>query len=227
LQIELKNATVIFQSIEPVYALQNVTLSVEKGEWISILGPSGSGKTTLLNVIAGLLPLTSGSIQVDGGDLSEYGQDELQEYRREKIGFIFQDYRLFDQFTVLENTMLPQWPYQPKKLIREKAEAVLERLGMGHRLHALPQELSGGEKQRAAIARAILHDPQILLCDEPTGNLDEGNRQNILQILKGLNDNGMTILFVTHDQEAAAYGSRTLTIRDGKLREGGEIGDLP
>jgi putative ABC transport system ATP-binding protein len=159
--------------------------------------------------------------------LSEYGQDELQEYRREKIGFIFQDYRLFDQFTVLENTMLPQWPYQPKKLIREKAEAVLERLGMGHRLHALPQELSGGEKQRAAIARAILHDPQILLCDEPTGNLDEGNRRNILQILKGLNDNGMTILFVTHDQEAAAYGSRTLTIRDGKLREGGEIGDLP
>jgi putative ABC transport system ATP-binding protein len=159
--------------------------------------------------------------------LSEYGQDELQEYRREKIGFIFQDYRLFDQFTVLENTMLPQWPYQPKKLIREKSEAVLERLGMGHRLHALPQELSGGEKQRAAIARAILHDPQILLCDEPTGNLDEGNRRNILQILKGLNDNGMTILFVTHDQEAAAYGSRTLTIRDGKLREGGEIGDLP
>ncbi|RKO60876.1 ABC transporter ATP-binding protein [Caldibacillus debilis] len=227
MQIELKNATVIFQSMEPVYALQNVTLSVEKGEWISILGPSGSGKTTLLNVIAGLLPLTSGSIQVDGDDLSEYGQDELQEYRREKIGFIFQDYRLFDQFTVLENTMLPQWPYQPKKLIREKAEAVLERLGMGHRLHALPQELSGGEKQRAAIARAILHDPQILLCDEPTGNLDEGNRRNILQILKGLNDNGMTILFVTHDQEAAAYGSRTLTIRDGKLREGGEIGDLP
>lgn len=227
MQIELKNATVIFQSMEPVYALQNVTLSVEKGEWISILGPSGSGKTTLLNVIAGLLPLTSGSIQVDGDDLSEYGQDELQEYRREKIGFIFQDYRLFDQFTVLENTMLPQWPYQPKKLIREKSEAVLERLGMGHRLHALPQELSGGEKQRAAIARAILHDPQILLCDEPTGNLDEGNRRNILQILKGLNDNGMTILFVTHDQEAAAYGSRTLTIRDGKLREGGEIGDLP
>ncbi|REJ18445.1 MAG: ABC transporter ATP-binding protein [Caldibacillus debilis] len=227
MQIELKNATVIFQSMEPVYALRNVTLSVEKGEWISILGPSGSGKTTLLNVIAGLLPLTSGSIQVDGCDLSEYGQDELQEYRREKIGFIFQDYRLFDQFTVLENTMLPQWPYQPKKLIREKAEAVLERLGMGHRLHALPQELSGGEKQRAAIARAILHDPQILLCDEPTGNLDEGNRRNILQILKGLNDNGMTILFVTHDQEAAAYGSRTLTIRDGKLREGGEIGDLP
>jgi putative ABC transport system ATP-binding protein len=199
--------------------LDNVTLSVEKGKWINILGPSGSGKTTLLNVVGGLLSLSSGTLEVDGEDISQLKGDDLQSYRREKIGYVFQDYRLFDQFTVLENVILPQLPYEPRKKIEEKAKTLLEQLQMSHRINALPRELSGGEKQRTAIARALLHEPSILLCDEPTGNLDAENRERILQILKDLHDQGMTILLVTHDVEVTKWGDEILYIRDGRIQE--------
>ena len=217
--INLKNGSVVYQTHESVVALDNVTLSVEKGKWINILGPSGSGKTTLLNVVGGLLSLSSGTLEVDGEDISQLKGDDLQSYRREKIGYVFQDYRLFDQFTVLENVILPQLPYESRKKIEEKAKTLLEQLQMSHRINALPRELSGGEKQRTAIARALLHEPSILLCDEPTGNLDAENRERILQILKDLHEQGMTILLVTHDMEVTKWGDEILYIRDGRIQE--------
>jgi len=217
--IHLKNGSVVYQTHEAVVVLDNVTLSVEKGKWINILGPSGSGKTTLLNVVGGLLSLSSGTLEVDGEDISQLKGDDLQSYRREKIGYVFQDYRLFDQFTVLENVILPQLPYESRKKIEEKAKTLLEQLQMSHRINALPRELSGGEKQRTAIARALLHEPSILLCDEPTGNLDAENRERILQILKDLHEQGMTILLVTHDMEVTKWGDEILYIRDGRIQE--------
>ena len=217
--IHLKNGSVVYQTHESVVALDNVTLSVEKGKWINILGPSGSGKTTLLNVVGGLLSLSSGTLEVDGEDISQLKGDDLQSYRREKIGYVFQDYRLFDQFTVLENVILPQLPYESREKIEEKAKTLLEQLQMSHRINALPRELSGGEKQRTAIARALLHEPSILLCDEPTGNLDAENRERILQILKDLHEQGMTILLVTHDMEVTKWGDEILYIRDGRIQE--------
>ena len=217
--IHLKNGSVVYQTHEAVVALDSVTLTVEKGKWINILGPSGSGKTTLLNVIGGLLSLSSGTLEVDGEDISQLKGDDLQSYRREKIGHVFQDYRLFDQFTVLENVILPQLPYESRKKIEEKAKTLLEQLQMSHRINALPRELSGGEKQRTAIARALLHEPSILLCDEPTGNLDAENRERILQILKDLHEQGMTILLVTHDMEVTKWGDEILYIRDGRIQE--------
>lgn len=217
--IHLKNVQVEYNGFNTIHALQNVSLSIEKGEWITILGPSGSGKTTLLNVIGGMERSSSGEVEVVGIQLDKLSDDSLQDFRREKIGFIFQHYRLFDQFTVLENVMLPQWPYIPKKENEKRATAMLSQLHMTHRLHHLPGELSGGEKQRTAIARAMVHSPEILLCDEPTGNLDRENRDNVLSCLEGLHQGGMTILIVTHDEEIAKYGDRVLFLRDGILKE--------
>ncbi|RSK56026.1 ABC transporter ATP-binding protein [Bacillus canaveralius] len=217
--ISLKDVQVVYNGIHPVHALQNVSLSIEKGEWITILGPSGSGKTTLLNVIGGMERSSMGEVEVAGMLLNGLSDDALQDFRRNKIGFIFQHYRLLDQYTVVENVMLPQWPYLPKKEIERRATEILSQLHMSHRLDHLPGELSGGEKQRTAIARAMVHNPEILLCDEPTGNLDGENRDNILTCLEDLHYNGMTILIVTHDQEVAKYGDRSLFLRDGILKE--------
>ncbi|MDQ0157908.1 ABC transporter ATP-binding protein [Robertmurraya andreesenii] len=217
--IHLKNVQVEYNGFNTIHALQDVSLSIEKGEWITILGPSGSGKTTLLNVIGGMERSSSGEVEVVGIQLDKLSDDSLQDFRREKIGYIFQHYRLFDQFTVLENVMLPQWPYMSKKENEERATAMLSKLHMSHRLYHLPGELSGGEKQRTAIARAMVHSPEILLCDEPTGNLDRENRDNVLSCLEGLHQEGMTILIVTHDEEIAKYGDRVLFLRDGILKE--------
>ncbi|ESU31523.1 hypothetical protein G3A_16270 [Bacillus sp. 17376] len=217
--ININKGSVIFQGIDPVFALKDITVSVNRGEWINILGPSGSGKTTLLNVIGGIVRLGNGTISIDNKELTSITDEELQEYRRNKVGYIFQDYRLFDQFTVLENVMVPQWPYQNKRELEIAARNILKQLQMDRRLDSLPNELSGGEKQRTAIARAILHQPDIILCDEPTGNLDKDNRDNILQILRSLNEKGLTVLLVTHDLEVINPKGRTFIIRDGNLQE--------
>lgn len=221
----MENVFVTFNrhSNSTVHALNGISLEVKKGEWLNILGPSGSGKTTLLNVIGGMIKPTEGEIQIEGDLLNDFSSNQLQEYRRNRIGYIFQDYRLFDQYTVLENVMIPQWPYMDKKELEKKSVKVLEKLQMNHRLHSLPNELSGGEKQRTAIARALLHGPSILLCDEPTGNLDEENRNNILTILHTLHQEGMTIILVTHDLEVATWGDRKIYIRDGRIQEMVEI----
>jgi len=225
MSIKMENVFVTFNrhSNSTVHALNGISLEVKKGEWLNILGPSGSGKTTLLNVIGGMIKPTEGEIQIEGDLLNDFSSNQLQEYRRNRIGYIFQDYRLFDQYTVLENVMIPQWPYMDKKELEKKSVKVLEKLQMNHRLHSLPNELSGGEKQRTAIARALLHGPSILLCDEPTGNLDEENRNNILTILHTLHQEGMTIILVTHDLEVATWGDRKIYIRDGRIQEMVEI----
>jgi len=225
MSIKMENVFVTFNrhSNSTVHALNGISLEVKKGEWLNILGPSGSGKTTLLNVIGGMIKPTEGEIQIEGDLLTDFSSNQLQEYRRNRIGYIFQDYRLFDQYTVLENVMIPQWPYMDKKELEKKSVKVLEKLQMNHRLHSLPNELSGGEKQRTAIARALLHGPSILLCDEPTGNLDEENRNNILTILHTLHQEGMTIILVTHDLEVATWGDRKIYIRDGRIQEMVEI----
>lgn len=217
--IQLHNVSVLFQGIYPVYALRDINLGIEKGQWVNILGPSGSGKTTLLNMVGGMERITSGKIEINGLDLTSFSEDELQSFRRNKIGYVFQDYRLFEQYTVLENVIVPQLPYKPRTEIEENAKLLLDQLQMSHRIEYLPGELSGGEKQRTAIARALLHQPEILLCDEPTGNLDEENRQKILELLKDLHDAGITILLVTHDFEITRWGTRTLYLRDGVLKE--------
>ncbi|WP_112182000.1 ABC transporter ATP-binding protein [Paraliobacillus zengyii] len=215
--IKLHNTSITFDGVEKVEALKNISLTIEDKECLAILGPSGSGKTTLLNVIGGMLPLTSGEIHIDGQAIHELKASELQTFRRTKIGYIFQDYRLFDQFTVLENVMLPQWPYDSKDTIEIKARALLKELQISHREKSFPALLSGGEKQRVAIARAMLHQPDILLCDEPTGNLDADNRNNVMGIIEELRIKGITIILVTHDQEVAKRGTRELFIRDGQL----------
>ena len=193
-------------------------MHAQRGDWISVLGPSGSGKTTLLNVIGGMESPSRGIVTVNGQKLTNISDQDLQTFRRETIGFVFQHYRLFDQYTVLENVMLPQWPYQPRKQIEQKAEKILRQLQMEQRLNHFPDQLSGGEKQRTAIARALLNDPELLLCDEPTGNLDVENRENIMELLKQLHlEREMTIILVTHDDHVVSYGNRTLELRDGKL----------
>lgn len=217
--IQLKHVSVTFKGAESVQALNDIELNIEKGEWVNILGPSGSGKTTLLNLIGGMVIPSSGAVEINGRNLAEYKEDEIQEYRRSKIGYIFQDFKLFDQFTVLENVMLPALPYEKKKKIEEKAISILDQLQMSHRVSARPGQLSGGEKQRTAIARALVMEPEILLCDEPTGNLDEENRENILQVLSTLYNKGMTILLVTHDLEVAKWGSKEIYIRNGKIQK--------
>ena len=213
--IEVANLSVTYN--EEVVALNDMNLNISKEDWLTILGPSGSGKTTLLNIIAGLLRDFSGSITVEENDLAALSEEEIQTYRREHIGYIFQDYRLFQQYTVLENIIMPFIPYQQKNELIEKALKVVDDIGLTHRKDALPGELSGGEKQRTAIARAILNEPSIILCDEPTGNLDEKNRDNILKLLKKENDKGTTIILVTHDSQIVEWGNRTVQLRDGKL----------
>lgn len=215
--IEVANLSVTYN--EEVVALNDMNLNISKEDWLTILGPSGSGKTTLLNIIAGLLRDFSGSITVEENDLAALSEEEIQTYRREHIGYIFQDYRLFQQYTVLENIIMPFIPYQQKNELIEKALKVIDDIGLTHRKDALPGELSGGEKQRTAIARAILNEPSIILCDEPTGNLDEKNRDNILKLLKKENDKGTTIILVTHDSQIVEWGNRTVQLRDGKLLE--------
>lgn len=219
LLIQMEQVSVTFQSIQKVEALKNITLTVQEGEWINILGPSGSGKTTLLNVIGGMEKVTTGTILVGGQDITKFTNEQLQKYRREMVGYIFQDFRLFDQYTVLENVILPQLPYKKLHEIEEKAKEILKSLHMSHRIHALPGELSGGEKQRTAIARALLNNPRILLCDEPTGNLDLENKQAILSILDECQKKGITILMVSHDLDISKWGTRQYNLRDGRLME--------
>lgn len=199
--------------------LNKVTLSVAENDWINVLGASGSGKTTLLNIIGGVLKPTEGIVQIDNVNLNKMEQKKIQEFRRNKIGFIYQDFKLFNQYTVLENVMVPQLPYEERKTLEEKAKHLLEEVGLSHRVNHFPAELSGGEKQRAAIARALLNNPDILLCDEPTGNLDSQNTENIMQLLQTFHERGITILFVTHDESLAPYSNRLITIRDGQIKE--------
>jgi putative ABC transport system ATP-binding protein len=216
--IDLVNVSKVFQGKRKVIALENVDLSITRGEMVSIVGPSGSGKSTLLNLIGGLDTATAGDIEIDGRRLSGLSDDELTRLRRDKIGFIFQFFNLLPTLTCAENVAIPLhlrgWP---KKKIDERVRELLDLVGLGARTDHLPDELSGGERQRCAIARALSVFPPILLADEPTGNLDARSALEVMAILESLHNCGRTIILVTHDVAMAAHCTRMVRLEHGRV----------
>jgi len=198
-----------------VRALAGVSFSVDAGEWIAIMGPSGSGKTTLINILGGLDTPTSGRAMVGGTDLARLDEAGLTRFRAEKIGFIFQQFHLVPYLNALENVMLAQYFHSTTD--EREARAELERVGLGDRLDHLPSELSGGEQQRVAVARALINQPKLILADEPTGNLDEANEGIVLQLMQELHSEGHTILMVTHAPEIGALADRRIDLHHGRL----------
>lgn len=209
-----------FHGSKEIRALSNITLDIKTGAFLSVMGPSGSGKSTLLNLIGGLDQPSSGKIFIDNRPLHGISDDELTLIRRRRVGFIFQFFNLLPILTAAENVGLPLLLEGiPFLKIKPKAEAFLQKVGLGNRIEHRPEQLSGGEMQRVAIARALITDPAVLLADEPTGNLDSHTSMEILYLLKGLHDEGQTIVMVTHDPKAASYGTRTITLNDGRIAE--------
>jgi putative ABC transport system ATP-binding protein len=196
-------------------ALSGVSFGVNSGEWVALMGPSGSGKTTLINILGGLDTLTSGTVVVDGVDLSKLSEHDLVRYRAEKVGFVFQQFHLVPYLTALENVMLAQYFHSVTD--EKQAKEALNRVGLGDRLTHLPAQLSGGEQQRVAIARALINQPKLILADEPTGNLDEANEAIIIQIFRELHNAGHTILMVTHDPDIARQANRRIELAHGHL----------
>ncbi len=224
--IEVINASKAYhQGTREVQALRNVSLTIGAGEFLSVMGPSGSGKSTLLNLVGGLDQPTTGEIFIDGTPLHGITDDELTLIRRRKIGFIFQFFNLLPVLTALENVSLPLLlEGVPLSRARPKAVRLIEQVGLGARAEHRPEQLSGGEMQRVAIARALIADPAVLLADEPTGNLDSHTSEEIFSLLANLNEKGQTIVMVTHDPKAAAYGTRVITLKDGALSEDISLG---
>ena len=203
-----------------VHILKDISLSVEEGEYLAIMGPSGSGKTTLMNIIGCLDKPTSGSYHLNGKDVLTYSDNELSDTRLYNIGFVFQSFHLLPKQTALENVYLPLiYAGISKKERIERATEALERVGLGDRLHFKPTQLSGGQQQRVAIARAIVNHPTILLADEPTGALDSNSGEQVMELFQKLNDEGITIIMITHDAEIASHAKRQAIIRDGILTE--------
>jgi len=209
---------------EKVEILKNVDLELGSGKWYSIIGTSGVGKSTLLNIMAGLLEPDEGSVVINNTNIYELKDSENSSFRRHNIGFVFQDFKLISHYSVLDNVILPLIHEQKKDILIEKAKYLLEEVGITQNmLRRSPDVLSGGEKQRVAIARALIADPQILLCDEPTGNLDIKTRDIIINILMKIKDKGHTIIVVTHDMDVAKKGDCIYKIVDGTvLKEEGQ-----
>jgi putative ABC transport system ATP-binding protein len=202
----------------PVHALSDVTFDVDKGEFLSIVGPSGSGKSTLLSMIGLLDKPTSGSVFIDGVEITKASDREAPRIRREKIGFIFQHFNLIPTLTALENVDIAmRFARVPKNKRKKTAIELLTQMGIGDRINHKPSELSGGEQQRVAIARALANHPAIILADEPTGEVDTKTRDMIVGLLKGLSDEGHTILIVTHDTAVSQQTKRIITMRDGGI----------
>ena len=220
--IEIKKLSKTYESGEEhILALANVDLSIERGEFISIMGPSGSGKSTLLTILGGLNHPTEGEVSVDEITIYQLPMEKLADFRREYLGFVFQSFQLIPYLTVIENVMLPL--AITEKSNREQlnmAEEILGRMGLKGKGKRLPDQLSGGEQERVAIARALVNSPPILLADEPTGNLDSKTGKEIMELFKSLNNEGQTILMVTHNPENVAFSSRTVHLRDGKVVNG-------
>jgi ABC-type lipoprotein export system ATPase subunit len=218
--INLRQISRTFGSDPPVEALRSVDLVVERGDAIAIVGPSGSGKSTLLNIIGCLDRPTSGTYRIEGNDTADLGEDELSALRGRLIGFVFQTFNLLAHRTVVENVMLSEvYLGTPREGRRERAMAALERVGIGQRAAFLPNKLSGGQQQRVAIARALVGSPSLLLCDEPTGNLDSENTTTVLGLFEELIADGMTMLLITHDDHVAERMPRRTSITDGRLTE--------
>ena len=211
--IKVRNISKIYDS--KTKALDNLSLSIVDGEWTSIMGPSGSGKTTLLNIIGCLDSATKGSVYINGTEITRLKQNELTRFRRENIGLIFQQYHLVPYLTALENVMMAQFYHS----IVNESDAVeaLKRVGLSHRLNHIPAHLSGGEQQRVCIARALINEPNILLADEPTGNLDQKNGELVLSLIKELQLEGRTIILITHNPQIGKIGNRVVKLIDGKI----------
>jgi putative ABC transport system ATP-binding protein len=204
-----------------VHAVRGLDLSIEKGEIVAIMGPSGSGKSTLMHVLGALDTPTTGTASLEGHNLQELGENELVTLRGRKVGFVFQTFNLIQALTAQQNVELPMTFLGVKKSARaERARALLERVGLSDRMEHRPNELSGGERQRVAIARALANNPEIILADEPTGNLDSETGATILELLKRLSvDEGKTMILITHDPDAAAIAGRIIRLRDGRIVE--------
>jgi putative ABC transport system ATP-binding protein len=203
---------------EAVPALRGVSLEVQPGEFICLMGPSGSGKTTLLNIIGGLDESSRGHVIVEGENLVAMSENELASLRLRKMGFIFQSYNLLGNFTAQENVEVPMVLAKVgRKDRRERSRLLMEKVGLGDRAHHYPSELSGGQQQRVAIARALANDPNILIADEMTGDLDSETGFAIMELASELNEDGMTIVFVTHDPRMAEFAKRVIEIRDGRM----------
>ena len=201
-----------------VTALRNVSFSVEKGEYVAIMGESGSGKTTLLNILAALDKPTSGSVLLDGKDITQIPEDQMAEFRRDNLGFVFQDFNLLDTFSLEDNIYLPLvLANKSHQEMQKRLNPIAEMLGIKDLLKKYPYEVSGGQKQRAAVARALITDPHIILADEPTGALDSRSSDELLRLFASVNRAGQTILMVTHSTAAASKAGRVLFIKDGEV----------
>jgi ABC-type lipoprotein export system ATPase subunit len=218
--IELQGVHRRFGVDPPVEALRGVDLHVWPGEWLAIVGPSGSGKSTLMNILGCLDRPTEGSYRFSGIDVEDLSDEQRAGLRSREIGFVFQSFHLLSHRTVAENVMVSElYRRGPRKGRRERAQAALGRVGLGHRVDFLPTRLSGGERQRVAIARALMGSPALLLCDEPTGNLDSATSATILDLFEELNAQGLTILTITHEAEVADRAGRRVGIVDGVVTE--------
>lgn len=217
--IEVKDLVKVYKNGKlSLEVLKGLNLSVKEGEYVALMGPSGSGKSTFLNILGCLDNLTTGTYTLDGIDVSNMGENDLSTVRNEKIGFVFQAYNLLPKLTALENVELPaMYKGVDIKTRHEKAKRALEMVGLGERINHRPVEMSGGQKQRVAIARALINDPKIIFADEPTGNLDSKSGEEILSIFKELNDKGVTILMVTHEEDVAEHTKRIIRLRDGVI----------
>ncbi len=210
--LELKN---VFKIYGQLNALDDVSLKVEKGEWVSIMGPSGSGKSTMMNIIGCMDKPTKGEVLLDGTDIALLNRNELTDIRRDKIGLIFQQFHLVNYLTAVENVMVAQY-YHSIPDEKEALEA-LDRVGLLDRAKHLPSQLSGGEQQRLCVARALINYPEIVLADEPTGNLDEANEEIVIDLFRKLHEEGTTLIVVTHDPEVAEVAQRTIVLRNGRV----------
>ena len=210
--LELKNVSKIYGNLK---ALADINLSVNAGDWLSIMGPSGSGKTTMINIIGCMDTPSTGSVILDGVDISKENASSLTRIRRDKIGLIFQQFHLISYLTAVENVMVAQYYHSMPD--EEEAMEALAKVGLADRARHLPAQLSGGEQQRVCIARALINSPQILLGDEPTGNLDEENEGIVVDIFRRLHDEGVTIIIVTHDPEVGDVAQRKIVLEHGKV----------
>ncbi len=217
--IEINEVSKVYKmGKEKVVALNNVSLKINKGEFVAIIGPSGSGKSTLMHIVGGLDSPTTGTVSIEGNDISRLKDKQLSKYRNEKIGFVFQAFNLENSQTALENVMMPLiFAGISKKERKERALKALEQVGLKDLAKHKPNEMSGGQRQRVSIARALVNNPEIIFADEPTGNLDSKAGENIMELFKEINAKGFTVIMVTHNPEEANKARRVVKIKDGEI----------